>query len=103
MFHVRQALKFEVITTLTAIVTLVFIWTIVIPVITGIFLVVLFVCRIIAFFSICGGKAKEPYIIRSFRIPEIMRDSGKKTVDIRKRSTQRSDCSVSRDTPAEES
>lgn len=66
MFHVRQALKFEVITTLTAIVTLVFIWTIVIPVITGIFLVVLFVCRIIAFFSICGGKAKEPYIIRSF-------------------------------------
>ena len=66
MFHVRQALKFTVLSTLTGIVALVLCWTIVVPFIAVIFYLVLFVCRIIAFFSICGGKVKEPYIVRSF-------------------------------------
>ena len=66
MFHVRQALKFTVLMTLTGIVALILVWTFIVPIAAGLFILVLFVCRIIAFFSICGGKAKEPYIIRNF-------------------------------------
>lgn len=66
MFHVRQSLKFTVLNTLAGIVALILIWTFIVPVVAGLFIVVLFVCRIIAFFSICAGKAKEPYIVRSF-------------------------------------
>ena len=66
MFHVRQALKFTVLMTLTGIVAMILVWTFIVPIAAGVFILVLFVCRIIAFFSICGGKAKEPYIIRNF-------------------------------------
>ena len=66
MFHVRQALKFTVLSTLTGIIALILVWTFIVPIAAALFLLVLFVCRIIAFFSICGGKAKEPYIVRSF-------------------------------------
>ena len=47
-------------------VALILVWTFIVPIAAGLFILVLFVCRIIAFFSICGGKAKEPYIIRNF-------------------------------------
>ena len=43
----------------------VFFWTFLIPVACGICYAVLFVVRIICFFSICKGQAKEPPIIRS--------------------------------------
>lgn len=66
MFHVRQALKFTVLSTLTGIIALILVWTFIVPIAATLFILVLFVCRIIAFFSICGGKAKEPYIVRSF-------------------------------------
>ena len=62
-FHVRQALKFTV---LTGIITLLLFWTFIVPIAAGIFGIVLFVCKIIAFFSICKGNAKEPYVVRSF-------------------------------------
>ena len=65
-FHVRQALKFTVIEILTAIVTAVLFWTIIVPFAGAIFLAILLVIKIICFFQICGGKAKEPAIIRSF-------------------------------------
>lgn len=65
-FHLRQALKFTVIETLTYIVIALTFWLI-LPAIAGsVFILVLFVVRIICFFQICGGKAKEPYIIRNF-------------------------------------
>ena len=66
MFHVRQALKFMVLEVLTGIITLLLIWTFIVPIAAGIFGIVLFVCKIIAFFSICKGNAKEPYVVRSF-------------------------------------
>lgn len=64
-FHVRQALKFTVVETLTAIVTGLLFWTLIVPIAAGIFFIVLFVIKIIAFFQICSGKAIEPAIIRS--------------------------------------
>ena len=63
MFHVRQALKFTVLLYADG-----GSWrwfcagTIVVPFIAVIFYLVLFVCRIIAFFSICGGKVKNPIL-----------------------------------------
>jgi len=67
-FHVRQALKFEVATLLLGIVgglgaVLIFIPTVV----AGIMIVVLSVIKIICFFQICKGQAKEPAIIRSIK------------------------------------
>lgn len=64
-FHLRQALKFLVIDTLTILVMGILAWTVVVPIVGAIFLVVLFVLKIVAFVNICGGKAKEPAIIRS--------------------------------------
>ena len=64
-FHVRQALKFTVVETLLAIITAVLFWTVIIPIAAGICYIVLFVVKIICFFSICSGKAKEPPIIGS--------------------------------------
>jgi len=65
-FHLRQALKFFVVELLTYIVTALLCWTIIVPLAAPIFLLVLFVIKIICFFQICSGKAKEPAIIRSF-------------------------------------
>lgn len=65
-FHVRQALKFTVLEVLTGIITLLLFWTIIVPIAVGIFGIVLLVCKIIAFFSICKGNAKEPYVVRNF-------------------------------------
>ena len=66
-FHVRQSLKFVVITVLGAIVAVLTCWLILPYIAYMIFLVVLFVVKIICFFQICSGKAIEPYIIRNFK------------------------------------
>ena len=65
-FHIRQSLKFTVVEILGGIITLLLCWTIIVPIAYGIFMCVLWVCKIIAFFSICKGNAKEPYVVRSF-------------------------------------
>lgn len=65
-FHVRQALKFTVLEMLTGIIAIVLCWTFVVPIAAALCILVLFVVRIICFFSICSGKAKEAPIIRSF-------------------------------------
>ena len=64
-FHVRQALKIEVVSILVGIVALVLVWTFIVPIAAAICLGILFVLRIICFFQVCGGKAKEPAIISS--------------------------------------
>lgn len=65
MFHVRQALKFTVVEVLMGICALILCWTLIVPFAAGIMYVVLLVIRIVCFFQICSGKAKEPAIIRS--------------------------------------
>ena len=63
-FHVRQALKFTLVETLLGLVAALLIWTVIVPFAAGIIYIVLFVIKIICFFQICSGKAKEPAIIR---------------------------------------
>lgn len=64
-FHVRQALKFSVVEVLLAMCSMFLFWTFIVPIVGGIMMLVLFVVKIICFFQICSGKAKEPAIIRS--------------------------------------
>lgn len=64
-FHVRQALKITVVNTLLGIITLLLCWTIIFAVVGGICMLIMFVIRIIGFFSVCSGNAKELPIVRS--------------------------------------
>ncbi len=65
-FHARQALKILVLEMLTLFLGIFFIWTFIAPLAAAVFIFILFVVNIIAFFDVCGGKAKEPPIVRSF-------------------------------------
>jgi len=65
-FHVRQALKYTVCEALLGIIVAVLCWTIIVPIAGGVCFIIIFVCRLISFFSICSGKAKEAPIIKSF-------------------------------------
>ncbi len=64
-FHIRQSMKFTVTTILTWLVMAILCWTFIVPFAGAIFLIVLAVIKIICFFQVCMGKAKEPAIIRS--------------------------------------
>ncbi|HIT33903.1 MAG TPA: zinc ribbon domain-containing protein [Candidatus Faecousia intestinigallinarum] len=85
-FHLRQALKLEVVTVLLgvlggalAICSKLLSWSWVVPILSGIVhvvlgacsaavlvcLIIVFILKIICFFQICAGKAKEPAIIHS--------------------------------------
>ena len=65
-FHVRQALKIEVTQILLVFIAAILFITLVVPIACGVCMGILFVLRIISFFQICGGKAKEVAILRSF-------------------------------------
>lgn len=65
-FHVRQALKITVVNAIVTIMSVVFFWTVIIPIAAGICTVILLVLRIICFFQVCSGKAKEVAIISNF-------------------------------------
>lgn len=62
-FHVRQSLKLQVTEALC-------LFMMIIPflgwIAAGVCIAIIEVLNIIAFFQVCGGKAKEPAIIRSF-------------------------------------
>lgn len=64
-FHIRQSLKFTVCTILASICSVVLCWTIIVPIAYAILVVTFLVLKIICFFQICSGKAKEPAIIRN--------------------------------------
>jgi len=66
-FHVRQALKIKVIEVLTGLVSLILCWTFIIPILAGLFLFILWIIKIICFFQVCGGRAKEPAIVKEFK------------------------------------
>lgn len=65
-FHVHQALKITVVNVLVGIITALLFWTIIVPIAGGICMIILLVVRIICFFQICSGKAKEAPIVSSF-------------------------------------
>lgn len=64
-FHVKQALKLTVCSTLITIASLLLCWTFIVPIVGGIAGIIIWVLKIIAFFQVCSGKAKEPAIISS--------------------------------------
>lgn len=71
-FHVRQALKFEVVSilltiaaALLSVLTAIAEFFVILLILCVILVVALVVLRVISFFQICAGKAKEPLIIRS--------------------------------------
>ena len=66
-FHVRQALKILICTTLVAVFTALTFWTVLAALAGGVCLVILEVLNIVAFFQVCGNKAKEPAIIKGLK------------------------------------
>ena len=66
-FHLRQALKFTVVTVLSSLAAAVLCWTFIVPIAYGIFTAILLVLRIICFVQVCKGQAKEPAILRDFK------------------------------------
>lgn len=65
-FHLRQALKIMVVSTLAVFIIAMLCWTVIVPLAGVCFIAALFVVKIICFFDICKGKAREPHIIRNF-------------------------------------
>lgn len=64
-FHSRQALKLEIVDVLLILISAVLAFTVVVPIAGGVCLLILLVVRIICFFNVCSGKAKEAPIISS--------------------------------------
>ena len=64
-FHLRQNLKFAVVEMLLVLCGVVLGFTVIVPIVAIACLAVVEVIRLISFFQVCGGKAKEPAIIRS--------------------------------------
>ena len=66
MFHVREALKLTVCGILVGIVSLLLCWTVIVPIAGCVCAIIILVVKIICFFQICSGKAKEAAIVSSF-------------------------------------
>lgn len=64
-FHLRQSVKFLILETVTAIACGLLFWTLIVPFVGSIFLLILAVLQIVCFFQVCGGKAKDAPIVRS--------------------------------------
>lgn len=65
MFHVKQSVKIMVVNALLSLASVVLAVTFIVPIAASIAITVLTVVKIICFFDVCKGKAKEPAIIRS--------------------------------------
>lgn len=66
-FHMKQSMKFTVLEALLLIATALLGWTVVVPVVAAVALVILVIIKLISFYQVCSGKAKEPLIIRSLK------------------------------------
>ena len=67
-FHVRQGLKFTVVEILVWIIAALTFWLFFLPIIAAVIISgILAVVKIICFFQICYGQAKEPYILRGLK------------------------------------
>ena len=64
-FHIKQSLKFTVVEVLLAMVTALLCWTIIVPILGAVTMLVLLILKFVAFTQVCGGRAVEPVLIRS--------------------------------------
>ena len=65
-FHIRENFKISLINTLLLLFSLVFLWTIIIPVLACICSLILFIVRLICFVSVAKNQSKEVPILRNF-------------------------------------
>ncbi len=66
-FHVRQAMKFTVLEAVLAFAAGILCWTMVVPVLAAVALIVLLILKFICFVHVCRGKAVEPVLIRKIK------------------------------------
>ena len=66
-FHVRQALKIDVLNIMLVFISSVLSWTCIIPLAGIIAIITLLVVRIICLIQVFMGKAKEPVIVKEFK------------------------------------
>ena len=66
-FHIRQAMKFTILEALLGLCAGIFCWTLVIPVLAAIALILLLVLKFLVFIQLCKGKAIEPPVIRKLK------------------------------------
>ncbi len=66
-FHARQALKLEITNVLLGLVTALLCWTVIVPIVGGIAMIALLVVRVILFFQVCKGQAKDAPIISKLK------------------------------------
>lgn len=66
-FHVKQSMKFSIVEVLLAVVMTILCWTVIVPIVGAVALVILLIIKFISFVQVCGGQAKEPAIIRSLK------------------------------------
>ena len=64
-FHSRQALKLEIVNQLILLAMIVLIWTFIVPIVGAIAMLAIMVIRVILFFQVCAGKAKDAPLIGS--------------------------------------
>lgn len=62
-FHVRQTIKILIAGLVVSLLTAVLVWTVIVPILGGIALLVLAVVDIICFIRVCKGQAKEAPIV----------------------------------------
>lgn len=62
-FHVRQCIKLTVCEALVGFITAVLAWTVIVPIVGGIAMIVLLVVNIICFVRVCKGQAREVPIV----------------------------------------
>lgn len=65
-FHVREGIRILVSEVLLGLITIVFCWTVVVPIAAAVCFIILLVVRIISFVNVCNGKAKEAAIVSNF-------------------------------------
>lgn len=63
-FHIRQVLKFMIVSTILAVAAVLLSWTIVVPIAAGVCVCIVLVLEIISFVQACKGQAKDPAIIK---------------------------------------
>lgn len=66
-FHVRQAMKITVCSVVAGLAAALLAFTVLVPLAAAVFVCIMAVLSIIAFFQVCDGKAKEPAIIKGFK------------------------------------
>lgn len=65
LFHIKEGMKFIVVNTVMSIFSILFCWTLLVPLVSIVLGIVLFIVRLICFFRVCQGKSVKPALIRN--------------------------------------